>query len=72
MTRSRYDRSGPCKGLSVEAWVNPYRICNSSNGGQALSSDNPASDWLDSGSDVVIEYGGGIYDPAVRKPGNTL
>lgn len=49
------------KGLSVEAWVNPYRIRNSSNGGQALSSDNPASDWLDSGSDVVIEYGGGIY-----------
>ena len=49
------------RGLAVEAWVNPYRIRNGSNGSQPLSSDNPAADWLDSGSDAVIEYGGGIY-----------
>lgn len=49
------------KGLSVEAWINPYRIRTSGNSGQTLSSSNPASDWLDSGSDVVIKYGGGIY-----------
>lgn len=37
------------RGLRIEAWVNPYRVSNTVNGPQALSSDNPAAqspDWL--------------------------
>lgn len=46
------------QGLRFEAWINPYRIRTSS---KPLCADNPAQDWLDEGSDAVVEYNGGIY-----------
>ncbi|MCR4925456.1 MAG: family 10 glycosylhydrolase, partial [Clostridiales bacterium] len=47
------------KKLSIEAWFNPYRVASSSN--VALSADNPAKKWLDSGSDNVFVNSSGIY-----------
>ncbi len=51
-------------GLRIEAWINPYRVRAS--GSRALSSDNQAQIWINSGSDAVIQYDGGIY----YNPGN--
>ena len=51
------------RGLLIEAWINPYRVRTSGNT-NALSDDNPASQWLAEGSDAVIRYDGGIsYNP---------
>lgn len=53
------------RGLSIEAWINPYRVRNS-NYKQALSSHNIVHDYLASGD--AVEYNGGIYfDPASEK-----
>lgn len=48
------------RGLSIEAWINPYRIRV---GGytNAISSDNIAMEWYEEGSDAVVKYGGGFY-----------
>lgn len=51
-------------GLRIEAWINPYRVRAS--GSRVLSSDNQAQIWINSGSDAVIQYNGGIY----YNPGN--
>lgn len=47
------------KGLSFEAWINPYRVRASS--GRTLSSGNPAQQFLNEGSDAVYTYNGGVY-----------
>lgn len=53
------------RGLSIEAWINPYRIRNA-NYKQALSANHVAHDYLLSGD--ALEYNGGIYfDPASEK-----
>ena len=52
--------------LRLEAWINPYRIRADAAAASArpLSADNPANDYLDAGSDVVLEYNGGyFYNP---------
>ena len=49
------------RGLQIEAWINPYRIRTSGQSNKALSSDNPARSYINSGSDVVLAYGGGYY-----------
>jgi len=48
------------KGLSIEAWLNPYRV-RAANYTKPLSDDNQAVKWLDEGSDAAVEYNGGIY-----------
>ena len=51
------------RGLLLEAWVNPYRV-RSSGSTVAMSEDNPASLWLEEGSDAVISFDGAIsYNP---------
>ena len=53
------------RGLSIEAWINPYRVRNS-NYKKELSEGNVVEDYLKSGD--AIEYNGGIYfDPASEK-----
>ena len=47
-------------GLSIEAWVNPYRI-RTAGSKYGLSGTNQASVWENEGSDNVIRYNGGIY-----------
>ena len=51
----------PTAGLSIEAWINPYRVRNANNMGHGLSAGNQASVWLKAGSEAVVEYAGGIY-----------
>ena len=49
-------------GLEFHAWINPYRI---SSDGKGLSSAGKVAQWIESGSENVIEYDGGLYlDPA--------
>lgn len=53
------------RGLSIEAWLNPYRVRNS-NYNDPLSADNVVAEYLKNGD--AIEYGGGIYfNPASEK-----
>ncbi len=54
------------KGLRLEAWVNPYRV-RSTASTKPLGNDNPAQDFLDSGSDAVVKSGALIS----YNPGNT-
>ena len=49
------------RGLSIEAWINPYRVRNANNMSHGLSAGNQASVWLKAGSEAVAEYAGGIY-----------
>ncbi len=48
------------RGLSIEAWINPYRVRHSGTTA-ALSSDNQAQKWLSAGSDSVVKTAVGIY-----------
>ena len=55
------------RGLSFEAWLNPYRVRARS--GRELSVGNPAQKYLDSGSDAVYQLsnGGIYYNPGSRE-----
>lgn len=55
------------RGLTFEAWLNPYRVRARS--GRALSSDNPAQKYINSGSDAVYQTanGGIFYNPGSRE-----
>ena len=55
------------RGLSVEAWLNPYRV--RARTGKALCSDNPAQKYINSGSDAVYQTanGGIFYNPGSRE-----
>lgn len=53
------------RGLSIEAWINPYRVRNA-NYKKELSAGNVVKEFLQSGD--AVEYNGGIYfDPASDK-----
>lgn len=53
--------------MKIEAWLNPYRI-RTKGSKVALSSDNPASSFLSSGSNAVIEFDGGkFYNPGSQE-----
>ena len=53
------------RGLSIEAWINPYRVRNA-NYKKELSTNHVVREYLKSGD--AIEYNGGIYfDPASKK-----
>lgn len=57
-------REAKARGLEIEAWINPYRVRAKDNN-NALSGNNPARTWLDSGSGAVRNYNGVIsYNPA--------
>lgn len=47
------------QGLSIEAWVNPYRVRASA--AKPLAAGNPAQQFLNSGSSAVYRYNNGIY-----------
>jgi uncharacterized lipoprotein YddW (UPF0748 family) len=52
--------------LRIEAWINPYRI-RATNTGKPISPQNPASGYINSGSDAVIRYNNGTYyNPASK------
>lgn len=52
--------------LRIEAWINPYRIRMAGNN-NALSKNNPAKKWLDSGNGAVRKYNGIIsYAPGSK------
>ncbi len=54
------------RGLKIEAWINPYRV--RANGSKvSLCDDNQAQQWLDEGSDNVVEFNGGIYYNPARE-----
>lgn len=60
------------RGLRIEAWINPYRIRAAGNT-NALSSGNPARQWLDKGKDGVIQYNGVLsYNPASSEARNLI
>lgn len=44
--------------LRIEAWINPYRVRNDS---RALSSDNPARQWIEAGDSAALKWQEGIY-----------
>lgn len=46
--------------LRIEAWLNPYRV-RTSTSKETISDKNPASKWINEGSDSVIHYNGGVY-----------
>lgn len=52
------------RGLEFHAWINPYRISNSTDI-SILSNDNPAKKWLTDSSTTndrnVLSYGGNLY-----------
>lgn len=59
-------------GLSIEAWINPYRIRNSGTKAE-VSSDNPAYKWLKNGDLAVVKHDGGIsYNPGSEKARNLI
>ncbi len=52
-------------GLEFHAWINPYRI---SSADKTPPKTGIISEWIEEGSDEIIEYGGGLYlDPASAK-----
>lgn len=55
------------RGLTFEAWLNPYRV--RARAGRTLSSDNPAQQYINSGSDAVYQTanGGIFYNPGSRE-----
>ncbi|MDD6208854.1 MAG: family 10 glycosylhydrolase [Clostridiales bacterium] len=52
-------------GLSVHAWINPYRVSSGSTSLSKLSKDNPARMWKSSSNKStqrnVLSYGGSLY-----------
>ena len=48
------------RGLSIEAWINPYRV-RAVEAVRPLSGDNIAAQWADDGSGDAIRYEGGLY-----------
>lgn len=48
------------KNIRFEAWLNPYRV-RSGKSEINISNENPATKWINEGSDAIINYGGGIY-----------
>lgn len=55
------------RGMTFEAWLNPYRV--RARTGKALSSDNPAQQYINSGSNAVYQTanGGIFYNPGSRE-----
>jgi len=51
------------RGLSIEAWVNPYRVKSTSDTSKICKS-SPAYDWLDTDKVVVLSGNGIFYNPA--------
>lgn len=59
-------REAHLRGLSIEAWINPYRV-RAGVSDRAMCDNNPARAYLKSGSDAVIQYGNIIsYNPASK------
>jgi uncharacterized lipoprotein YddW (UPF0748 family) len=57
-------REAHLRGLSIEAWINPYRV-RAGASDRPMCSDNPARTYLNNGSDAVIQYDNIIsYNPA--------
>lgn len=54
------------RGLKIEAWVNPYRV-RISNIKAPLADENPAQQYLNTGSDMAVEFQGGIYYNPARE-----
>lgn len=53
------------RGLSIEAWINPYRVRSSGTAKYALCGANPAKAWLSDGSGRAFSAAGGVfYNPA--------
>ena len=50
-------------GLRIEAWINPYRVKNTTDTSK-IAESSPAYDWLDTGKVVVINGTGIFYNPA--------
>lgn len=49
-------------GMKVEAWLNPYRIrATGTLGNKPIHESNPANDFMDSGSDAVVQYEKGLF-----------
>ena len=48
-------------GLSIEAWVNPYRVGGSHESPEDLAENNPAKKWMKEGSRNVLLYDKGKY-----------
>lgn len=51
------------RGLSIEAWINPYRIKGTADTTKICKS-SPAYDWLDTDKVVVLSGSGIYYNPA--------
>lgn len=47
------------QGLSLEAWINPYRV--RVNATKPIAASNPAQSFLNAGSNAVYRYNNGIY-----------
>ena len=65
-------REAHLRGLTIEAWINPYRV-RSGASDKALCSTNPALQHLNSGSDAVIKHGNIIsYNPSSQAARNLI
>lgn len=51
------------RGLSIEAWVNPYRVKSTADTSKICKS-SPAYDWLDTDKVAVLSGNGIFYNPA--------
>ncbi|HQQ89214.1 MAG TPA: family 10 glycosylhydrolase [Oscillospiraceae bacterium] len=51
------------RGLSIEAWINPYRIKGTADTSKICKS-SPAYDWLDTDKVVILSGSGIYYNPA--------
>jgi uncharacterized lipoprotein YddW (UPF0748 family) len=65
------------RGLSIHAWLNPYRVTTASTDYTALSKDNPARIWQEDSNTTnarnVLSYGGNLYyNPAVKEVQNLI
>ena len=55
------------EGLSIEAWINPYRV-RAAGSTRALAASNPAQKAIASGTSLAIAYNGGVfYNPASQE-----
>lgn len=50
-------------GLKIEAWINPYRVKNTTDTSK-IASSSPAYDWLGTGKVVTVSGTGIFYNPA--------
>ena len=50
-------------GLYIEAWINPYRVKNTTDVSK-IASSSPAYDWLGTGKVVTVDGTGIFYNPA--------